>query len=176
MSKNTRITVKVRREYKKEFMSWMKRFGISKDRFLATQLPKELFYLKQLPRNSPKGKQIEKTLLAHKDAERLSISLPVSTAEEISAVCESIGVSRDAFIDMYLDFLLNGDEQFGSCGSPLAKIAAMLEDPRFEYACVDGNNPYDDLIWTDESVEEFLKMFDRGERRSLKKGMSRDRR
>ncbi len=134
MSDNVRITVKILTKNKKGFLDWFKKFGISKDKFLATQLSKELQYLKTLPANSPKGKKIDRALLLNKDSERLNITLPQSVAEEMNEVCNSIGVARDTFIDMYLDFLLNGDDEFGSCTSPLKKIEAMLDDPRFEYS------------------------------------------
>ncbi len=169
MSVNTRVTVKVSAKNKGAFLDWAKKFGISKDRFLSAQLKEELDYLRQLPENSPKGKKLSRTLLSNMDAQRLNITLPLALAEDISQVCGKIGVSRDAFVDTFIDFLVNGDQDFGSCVSPLVKIEAMLDNPRFEYCAVENANPYDSLIWTDESVDEFVGLFGKTESRNLKR-------
>jgi hypothetical protein len=167
MNETTRITVKIFTENKRDFLSWTKRLGISKDKFLATQLSNELQYLRKLPVNSPKGEKLDRALLVNKNAERLNITLPKTVSQDITAVCDSIGITRDAFIDMYLEFLLKGDEKGESCTSPLEKIEMMLSNPRFEFAHEEGVNPYDDLIWTDENVEEFFTLFGKTERKAL---------
>ena len=153
--KMTRITIKVKKDLKEQFLAWVSKFNISKDLFLRNQLPRELEYLSELPENSEIGRRINSTLGA--GTERLSISLPKTLVTKMESLCKAKGLHRDIFIDYYLDYLVHGDGEY-EVASPLTKVEEILDNPRNEYKTEKFGNPYRHLYWTKESAMGFLKL------------------
>ena len=123
----TRITIQIRKDLKQGFIAFTRKFGISKDHFLRSQLPKEIEYLKQLPANTTKGRTINRELGG--GTERLNISLTKDLAREMDRVCEKKGQHREIFLHYYLDYLLNGDEEF-DFPSPIMRLEELLDNVR----------------------------------------------
>ena len=151
----TRITIQVRKDLKEGFLTFTRKFGISKDHFLRNQLPREIEFLKQLPLNSAKGRNINSMLGG--GTERLNISLSKDLAEELDRVCKEKGLHREIFLHYYLDYLLNGDGEF-DFPSPIKRLEELLENPRLGYSKKKFGNPYRHLYWTDESADEYMKI------------------
>lgn len=163
----TRITIKVKKELKDQFLAWTKKFKISKDHFLRCQLPRELEYLRDLPANEQIGRDINRELGV--GTERLNISLGTDLANEMDKLCNEKGIHREIFLDYYLDYLLNGDDEFG-VESPLVQVEKLLENPRLGYSTEKYGNPYRHLYWEKESAQEFIKLFPAGNKRFGPKG------
>ena len=151
----TRITIQVRKDLKDGFTAFTRKFGISKDHFLRSHLPREIEHLKQLPPNSAKGKNINRMLGG--GTERLNISLTTGLAEELDRVCKEKGLHREIFLHYYLDYLLNGDDEF-EFPSPIERLEELLENPRLGYSTEKFGNPYRHLYWTEESADVYMKM------------------
>jgi len=152
----TRITIKLKKELRDEFLAWMKKFKISKDHFLKCQLPRELAYLRELPANQPIGREINQELGG--GSGRLNITLPTDLANEMDQLCDEKGVHRQIFLHYYLDYLLNGDPDFGVEG-PLKRLEKLLENPRLDYSIEKLGNPYQHLYWEEESAQEYIRLF-----------------
>ncbi len=136
-----------------EFSDLMQRARLSKDSFIASTLASEVEYLRDLPPNGPKARLLLRALgRLQADRKRLSITLDKRLAKEISQVCDEKGITRDQFIGAYVSFLVHGDPDTGD-PSPLEKALAILSDPRFGYATINGSNPYQDLHMSEEDVD-----------------------
>ncbi len=155
-NETTRITIKLDKELKGQFLAWMKKFKMSKDHFLRCQLPRELAYLRELPANQPIGRKINQLLGG--GTERLNISLTTDLADEMDRLCKEKGIHREIFLHYYLDYLVNGDDEFG-VESPLKELEELLENPRLGYSAEKYGNPYRHLYWEQESAEEFIDEF-----------------
>ena len=155
-NKTTRITIKLNKELKEEFLAWTKKFKISKDHFLRCQLPRELAYLSELPSNQPIGRKINQLLGG--GSERLNISLTTDLANEMDRLCNEKGIHREIFLHYYLDYLVNGDDEF-DVESPLKQLEELLENPRLGYSTEKFGNPYRHLYWEKDSAEEYIKEF-----------------
>ena len=155
-NKTTRITIKLNKELRDEFLTWMKRFKISKDHFLKSQLPRELDYLRDLPPNPPIGREINQILGG--GAGRLNITLPTDLANEMDRLCNEKGIHRQIFLHYYIDYLLNGDDEFG-VESPLKRLEELLENPRLDYSTKKHGNPYRHLYWEEDSAKEYIREF-----------------
>lgn len=156
VNKTTRITIKLDKALRDEFLAWMKKFKISKDHFLKCQLPRELDYLRELPANQPIGREINKVLGG--GAGRLNITLPTDLANEMDRLCDEKGIHRQIFLHYYIDYLLNGDDEFGA-ESPLKRLEKLLENPRLDYSVKKHGNPYRDLYWEEDSAKEYISTF-----------------
>lgn len=170
-SKTTRITIKIEKELRDEFLAWMKKFKISKDHFLKCQLPRELAYLKELPANQPIGREINQVLGG--GTGRLNITLPTDLANEMDRLCNEKGIHRQIFLHYYLDYLLNGDDEFG-VESPLKRLEKLLENPRLDYSTEKHGNPYRHLYWEEESAQEYIRLFLTDIKKFRPKGNSHD--
>jgi hypothetical protein len=139
MSKEkTRITAFVADEVAKKFTELTRRIGISGTALLNRALPAELNYLAELPGNSERAAAawrfigaLDETDDAPFKARRFNITLDREDAERMDQLCREKRVPRDAFIGLYLSFLVNGVD--GVCEAPLKKISEMLMNPRHEY-------------------------------------------
>jgi len=155
-SETTRITVKIRKDLKDKFLAWTKKFKISKDHFLRCQLPRELAYLRELPANLPIGRDINQLLGG--GSERLNISLTKELAAEMDQLCSEKGIHREIFLTYYLEYLVNGDDEF-DVESPLKRLEELLENPRLGYATKKYGNPYRHLYWEEESAQVYIRDF-----------------
>ncbi len=162
----SRITVFIDSDLLERLNDKTKRVGVSKEVLLSSSLPGELAYLSELSSNGPTATKWFRAVGSTKTGKRrINITLDKSVAEKMKRICEEKGLTRDQFITEYINFLLDGDPQGWGAG-PLDKVAALLEDPRFEYVQEQGSNPYDDLHMTEDDAEkigDLLRDLVRGE-------------
>lgn len=105
-------------------------------------LPAEFAFLESLPANSEKVVRANRAWRQlRKHQKRLSITLNRPLARKLSQVIQTKRIDRDRFFHHLIGFLVNGDPK-GSCIGPLAKIRALIDNPRHEYY---GGNPYEAL-------------------------------
>lgn len=130
----TRITVRIQPRLLTRLDDLLKQLRLRRDAYLNDTLGDEVDELDKIPANSARTQRYLRQLRGSiPDKTRLAITLDTVLVNRINAVCKGKGVVRDAFIESYIDFLVRGDVEHGSCVSPLAKAAAILSCPRRDY-------------------------------------------
>jgi hypothetical protein len=156
MSNSTRITVFVAQELWEKLTRYTTAIGVSREFLLSSTLESELGYLQKLAPNGPKASRWFSALThARPNRKRLNLSLNKKVAAKLRNLCKEKGITRDQFISEYISFLVEGDPA-GSCTSPLLKIRAIIDDPRWEYASNRDSNPYDDLHLSEEDADKLV--------------------
>jgi hypothetical protein len=152
-TKKTRITVHMKPTLLSELEAQLKSLHLRRDAYLNHTLDVEVDELEKIPANSPRARHYFRQLRgAIPEKARLAITLDDELVSRINAVCRAKGVVRDAFIESYIEFLVNGDKEGGSCISPLVKAAAILSNPRHEYDY--SRPPYIEHHLSDEILKE----------------------
>lgn len=145
------------------FAENIKEIGLRRDLYLNRVLDQEITLLMQETPNSVRASQLLKLLRDARMSDRVkvSISLDKDLIDRMKNACVKVRVSRDSFLEKFLDFLNEGALN-GSCASPLARIIDLIGDPRVDfYERIGGElgeiSEYDDITgMTDEFVDEMI--------------------
>lgn len=164
MKTNTkRITASIREDLARRFTELTRKIGVSGTALLTKTLPRELDYLAEISSNSETAQKIwplaKLTWATIKTRPmRFNVTLDRQDADRMDQLCVSKGVPRDIFIETYVSFLVNGTSEV--CEGPLAKISAILANPRHEYEQNQNKsrgesreNPYRFLHLSEEVIE-----------------------
>lgn len=155
--KKKRITVRIQKPYLDALDRLLQQIHIRRDAYLNHVFPGEVESLEELEPNTEKSaKYVRQLRGALSNKVRIAVTLEKSLVERMNKACAKKGIVRDAFIENFIRFLALGDEEHGSCISPLVKVAELLCNPRHEYDF--SHHPYEDLSMSDEVVDAVLRL------------------
>jgi hypothetical protein len=140
--------------------------GLSRDALLGKWLPSEIKLLRQMPPNSAEVNRYLKGATWSVDSARLNVALETQLLTQLNDVCKEKGVPRDLFLEAFIRFLLEGGGEMD--WSPLGKIVAMLDDPRWEDDTPMGKyGPYAEALHIPEDKIAMVQKADRNLRKSV---------
>jgi hypothetical protein len=155
-----RITASIGEELAEKFTSLTRRIGVSGTALLSETLPHELDYLAEIETRSERREAAHRffdklfdTDSPHKLG-RLNITLDYQVAERMTELCREKNIQRDQFINAYIYFLVNGEEDV--CKAPLETVAEILRNPRYEFEEKRRNSPQEDQTLHNLNDDSFI--------------------
>ncbi len=160
-----RITVSIGDDLAEKFTELTRRIGVSGTALVSRTLASELNYLDEIPVNSERARAALK-LVTDAETGRLNFTISREDAESMDRICKAKRVGRNAFIESYIHFLVNGAP--GVCVGPLALVNQILANPRHEYeqnkekkSPKERANPYSFLHLDEETIAEVVAIMER---------------
>jgi antitoxin component of RelBE/YafQ-DinJ toxin-antitoxin module len=131
------MTVRIDKKVAERFNSLIEDIGLRRDTYLNRVLPQEVDLLSRLPPHSERATRFSKLSerIFEEQKTRLSLKLDSALVQRINDVCREKGLVRDAFIETFLSFLVDGtegDSNLDFVPSPLGQIWQLINDPHYE--------------------------------------------
>lgn len=153
-----KATFQIDTDLLERFNETIRDIGLRRDSWLNRTLRQEFGFLEDLPENSVAAGQFLGYLRkVEQSKKKVVLNLDTDLVEQLDEVCARKRVSRDAFLEDYFTFLIDGDSRT-SAVPPLWRVQELITCPRIDYpnGDIDGT-AYDALHLPDEELEGLWK-------------------